>query len=198
MEISSELVKKLRAETGVGIMDCKGALKRANGDLEKAKQLLREEGKELLAQKGREANEGRVEAYVHHSGKVGALVEVVCNTDFAADSDDFRQFTKDVAMQIAASSPRYLSPEVVPQADLDLEREVYRHQLEKEGKPVHIIDKAVEGRLAKFYTEACLLKQPFIKDPTVTVEDLLAQLRTKTGENIQVKRFARYEVGVGA
>ncbi len=198
MEISSELVKKLRAETGVGIMDCKGALKRANGDLEKAKQLLREEGKELLAQKGREANEGRVEAYGHHSGKVGVLVEVVCNTDFAANSDDFRQFTKDIAMQIAASSPRYLSPEVVPQADLDLEREVYRHQLEKEGKPAHIIDKAVEGRLAKFYTEACLLKQPFIKDPTVTVEDLLAELRTKTGENIQVKRFARYEVGVEA
>jgi elongation factor Ts len=198
MEISSELVKKLRAETGVGIMDCKGALQRANGDLEKAKQLLREEGKELLAQKGREANEGRVEAYVHHSGKVGVLVEVVCNTDFAANSADFRQFTKDVSMQIAASAPRYLSPEVVPQADRDLEREVYRHQLEKEGKPAHIIDKAVEGRLAKFYTEACLLKQPFIKDPTVTVEDLLGQLRTKTGENIQVKRFARYEVGVGA
>ena len=198
MEISSELVKKLRAETGVGIMDCKGALQRANGDLEKAKRLLREEGKELLAQKGREANEGRVEAYVHHSGKVGVLVEVVCNTDFAANSDDFRQFTKDVAMQIAASAPRYLSAEAVPQADLDLEREVYRHQLEKEGKPAHIIDKAVEGRLVKFYTEACLLKQPFIKDPTVTVEDLLAQLRTKTGENIQVKRFARYEVGVGA
>ena len=198
MEITSELVKKLRAETGVGMMDCKSALSRCGGDIERAKQLLREEGKELLAQKGREANEGRVEAYVHHSGKVGVLVEVACNTDFAANSEDFRQFIKDLAMQIAAGSPRYLSPDAVPQGDLETEREIYRKQLEKEGKPAHIIDKAVEGRLEKFYTEACLLKQAFIKDPTVTVEDLLGQLRTKTGENIQVKRFARYEVGAGA
>ncbi|MDD4902971.1 MAG: translation elongation factor Ts [Candidatus Bipolaricaulis sp.] len=195
--IRSEDVKKLRVETGVGMMDCKRALQSADGDFARARQILREQGLELMGQQGREASEGRVECYVHHSATIGAIVEIACNTDFAAKSVDFVQFSKDLALHIAASNPRYIAPENVPPADLDQEREVYRAQLEKEGKPAHIIDKAVEGRLNRFYEDTCLLKQAFAKDPTVRVEDLLADLRTKTGENILIKRFARYEVGAG-
>ena len=195
--ISSEDVKKLRAETGVGMMDCKKALQDAGGDFARARQILREQGLELMGQQGREASEGRIECYAHHNGKLGVMVEVVSNTDFAAKSADFVQFTKDLAMHIAASSPRYIAQEDVPAADLEQEREVYRKQLEKEGKPAHIIEKAVEGRLNRFYEENCLLKQAFAKDPTVRIEGLLADLRTKTGENVQIKRFARYEVGAG-
>ncbi len=195
MMIKNEDIKKLRAKTGVGIMDCKNALIKAEGDMEKAKQILREEGRELLAHKGREATEGRIEAYVHHSGKIGVLLEVACNTDFAANSDDFRQFTRELAMHIAAARPRYISPEDVPEADLETEKGIYRKQGEKEGKPPQILEKIVEGRLQKFYTEVCLLKQPFVKDSTHTIEDLLADLRSKTGENIFIKRFARYEIG---
>lgn len=195
--ITSEDVKKLRAETGVGIMDCKTALTKANGDAEKAKQILREEGKELLAHKEREATDGRIEAYVHHSGKVGVLVEVACNTDFAANSDDFRRFARELAMHIAASRPRYLAPEDVPVDDIEQEKEIYRKQVEKEEKPPQIVEKIIEGRLKKFYTETCLLKQPFVKDPSRVVEDLLADLCSRTGENILVKRFARYEIGEG-
>jgi len=195
MMIKNEDVKKLRTATGVGIMDCKNALIKAEGDMEKAKQILREEGRELLAHKGREATEGRIEAYVHHSGKIGVLLEVACNTDFAADGDDFLQFTRELAMHIAAARPRYISPEDVPEADLETEKGIYRKQGEKEGKPPQILEKIVEGRLQKFYTEVCLLKQPFVKDSTHTIEDLLADLRSKTGENIFIKRFARYEIG---
>ena len=198
MMVTNEDVKKLRAETGVGIMDCKAALTKAEGDMERAKQILREEGKELLAHKGREAIEGRIEAYVHHSGKVGVLVEVACNTDFAANSDDFRQFTHELAMHIAAARPRYLIPENVPEDELEEEKAIYRKQVEKEDKLPQIIEKIIEGRLKKFYTEVCLLKQPFVRDPSRTVEDLLAELCAKTGETILIKRFARYEVGKGA
>ena len=193
--MKNEDVKKLRTATGVGIMDCKNALIKAEGDMEKAKQILREEGRELLAHKGREATEGRIEAYVHHSGKIGVLLEVACNTDFAANSDDFRQFTRELAMHIAAARARYISPEDVPETDLETEKGIYRKQGEKEGKPPQILEKIVEGRLQKFYTEVCLLKQPFVKDSTHTIEDLLADLRSKTGENIFIKRFARYEIG---
>lgn len=198
MMISNDDVKKLRTETGVGIMDCRSALRKADGDIEKAKKILREEGRELLGHKGREATEGRIEAYVHHSGKIGVLVEVACNTDFAANSEEFRRFTRELSMHIAAARPRYISPENVPEADLEAEKEIYRKQVEKEGKPPEIVEKIIEGRLKKFYTEACLLQQPFIKDPSCTIEDLLAELCSKTGENIFVRRFARYEVGEGA
>ena len=195
MTIRSEDVKRLRDETGVGMMDCKRALIEAEGDFARAKQLLREQGLELMGHKGREANEGRIEAYVHHSARIGVLVEIAANTDFAANSAEFIAFSRDLAMHIAAAQPRYVSPEDVPEADLEAEREVYRKQFEREGKPPEIVEKAVEGRLKKFYEEACLLKQPFVKDPAVTIEDLLADLRAKTGENIYVKRFVRYEVG---
>lgn len=195
MTIRSEDVKALRDTTGVGIMDCKNALIKADGDLERAKQILREEGRELLAHKGREATDGRIEAYVHHSGKVGVLVEVACNTDFAAKSNDFLEFSRDLAMHIAAAKPRYIAPDDVPAADLEAEKDVYRKQMEKEGKPAAMIDKIVEGRLKKFYSETCLVKQPFVKDPVQTIEDLMGALASKTGETILIRRFARYEIG---
>ncbi len=195
MTIRSEDVKTLRAQTGVGMMDCKRALQTADGDLEKAKKILREEGLELIGHKGREANEGGVFAYVHHSGKVGVLLDVAANTDFAAKSSDFIAFANDVAMHIAAVSPRYVAPEDVPQADLEDEKDIYRAQLRAQGKPDAIIEKAIEGRIVKFYTDVCLLKQPFVKDPSETVEELLAVLRTKTGENIMIRRFARFAIG---
>jgi elongation factor Ts len=191
----AEDVQKLRVETGIGMMDCKKALTEACGDFARAKQILREQGLELMGTKGREANEGRVECYLHHSGKIGTMVEVTANTDFAAKSGEFLRFAKDLAMHIAASNPRYIAPEDVPAADLDAEKQVYRKQLESEGKPANIIEKAIEGRINRFYEEQCLVKQAFAKDPTVKIEGLLADLRTRTGENIRVKRFARFEVG---
>lgn len=195
MTIRSEDVKTLRAQTGVGMMDCKRALQKADGDLEKAKKILREEGLELIGHKGREANEGGIFAYVHHSGKVGVLLDVAANTDFAAKSADFVEFANDVALHIAAVSPRYVAPEDIPEADLEEEKDIYRAQLRAQGKPDAIIEKAVEGRIVKFYTEVCLLKQPFVKDPSEAIEDLLASLRTKTGENITIRRFARFAIG---
>jgi len=197
MTIRNEDIKTLREATGVGIMDCKSALTKAGGDIEQAKKVLREEGKDLLAsnEKEREANEGRVEAYIHHSGKVGVLMEVACNTDFAANSDDFRAFMRDVSMHIAASNPRFIAPEDIPAEVIEEKKEASRKEMEKAGKPAEMIEKIVEGRIDKFYIEACLLKQPFIKDTNQTIEDLLADLRSKTGENIFVKRFARYEIG---
>lgn len=197
MTIRNEDIKTLREATGVGIMDCKSALTKAGGDIEQAKKVLREEGKDLLAsnEKEREANEGRVEAYIHHSGKVGVLMEVACNTDFAANSDDFRSFMRDVSMHIAASNPRFIAPEDIPEEVIEEKKETSRKEMEKAGKPAEMIEKIVEGRIDKFYIEACLLKQPFIKDTNQTIEDLLADLRSKTGENIFVKRFARYAIG---
>jgi elongation factor Ts len=195
MEITLDMIKRLREETGVGIMDCKAALEKAGGDLEKAKQILRTEGKEFLAHQSREAKEGRIEAYVHHSGKVGVLLEVNTNTDFAANSQDFREFVKNLTMQIAAAKPRWISPEDVPEEVLAEEREILRKQAEKEGKPPHIVEKIVEGRIAKFFEENCLLKQPYVRDPSITVEDLLADLGAKLGEPVVIRRFVRFEVG---
>lgn len=193
--IQAQDVQKLRAETGIGMMDCKKALTEAGGDFARAKQILRELGLDLMGQQGREANEGRIECYLHHSGKIAAMVEITANTDFAAKSEEFIRFAKDLAMHVAASNPRYVAPEDVPAQDLEDERQVYRKQLEQDGKPANIIEKAIEGRINRFYEEQCLVKQPFAKDPTVKIEALLVDLRTKTGENIRVKRFARFEVG---
>lgn len=193
-EITNEMIRKLRGETGVGIMDCKRALIESEGDTEKAKRLLREQGKELFARVG-EAAEGRVASYIHHSGKIGVLVEVNCQTDFTANSTDFIEFTKELAMHIAAAAPRYLSPEDVPEEVLEEEREIYRHQAEAEGKPPQVIEKIVEGRLKKFYEEACLLQQLYVKEPKLSIEDLLAELASKVNEKVVIKRFARFEVG---
>ncbi len=195
--VNLELVKRLRAETGIGIVDCKEALAKAGGDLEKAKLILRMEGKEFLAGQSREANEGRVEAYVHHSGKVGVLLEVNTATDFAANSEAFREFIRNLAMQIAAGKPRWVKPEDVPPEVLAEEREVQRTKAEKEGKPPPIVDKIVEGRLQKFYEENCLVKQAYVRDEKLKVEDLLADLGAKLGEPVVIRRFVRFEVGSG-
>ena len=196
MTISVGDIKRLRADTGIGMMDCKRALTEANGDFDRAKEILREQGLELMEQIGREAQEGRVVAYVHHTGKVGVLVEIACNTDFAANSAEFLRFANDVAMHIAAEDPLYVSPDDVPAEDLEREQAEFRAQLKEQGKPDEIIVKAVEGRLARFLQDTCLTKQAFVKDPDVTIEDMLADLRTKTGENIYVKRFARFAIEV--
>lgn len=200
MSISPEVVRQLREETGAGIMDCKRALEKSGGDLEKAKRVLREEGKAALAElRGRIASEGRVESYIHHTGKIGVLVEVNCNTDFTADSADFREFVKNLAMHIAAASPppRYVNPEDVPEDVLINEREIYLAQAKKEGKPPQIAEKIMEGRVQKFYEEICLLKQSFVLDSSgkTRVEDALGELVGRVGENIVVRRFARFEVG---
>lgn len=198
--ISSETVRQLREATGVGIMDCKRALLKSGGDIERAKKILREEGKAAMGElRGRSATEGRVEAYIHHTGKVGVLVEVDCETDFTANSDDFREFTRNLTKHIAAASPppRYVSPDEIPDDVLEDEKAVYRAQAAREEKPPEIAEKIVEGRLEKFYEEVCLLKQPYVLDPEgkLKVEDVLAELVSKVGENVVVRRFARFEVG---
>ncbi|MCS6937217.1 MAG: elongation factor Ts [Candidatus Bipolaricaulota bacterium] len=195
----NELVKRLREETGIGILDCKRALEQANGDLEKAKKILREQGKEIFAARTSEANQGRVEAYIHHNGRVGVLLEMNCQTDFAANSEAFREVLKDLTMHIAAAypPPLYIKPSDVPEAVIAQERDVYRKQAQQEGKPPHVIEKIVEGKLQSFYKQVCLMQQPFIKDPSgkTTVEDIVSELSRKTGETIVIKRFARFEVG---
>jgi len=196
MTIKIEDIKRLREDTGIGMMDCKRALTEANGNMDRAKEILREQGLELMGQIGREAVEGRVVAYVHHTGKVGVLVEIACNTDFAANSAEFLEFASDVAMHIAAEAPRYVAPDEVPTEDLEKEQAEFRAQLKEQGKPEEIIDKAVEGRLGRFYQDNCLTKQAFVKNPDVTIEEMLADLRTKTGENIHIKRFARFAIEV--
>lgn len=195
MDVSVELVKKLREETGLGIMDCKQALIQAQGDLEKAKKILREAGKEFLASQARATKEGRVEAYIHHSGKLGVLVEVDTATDFAANSEAFREFLKNLAMQIAAARPRWISPEDVPPEAIAQEKEILRKQAEREGKPPHIVEKIVEGRLQKFFEENCLLKQPYVRDPNLRVEDVVGELAAKLGEPVVIRRFVRFQVG---
>lgn len=195
----NELVKKLREETGIGILDCKKALEQANGDLEKAKKILREQGKELFASRTSEANQGRVEAYIHHNGRVGVLIEMDCQTDFAANSDAFREVLKDLAMHIAAAypPPQYIKASDIPATVIEQEKDVYRKQAEQEGKPAQVIEKIVEGKIQSFYKQVCLMQQPFIKDPSgkLTVEDVVSELSRKTGETIVIKRFARFEVG---
>jgi len=196
MTISVDAIKQLREETGIGMMDCKKALTEANGDIERAKEILREQGLELMEQIGREANEGRIVAYVHHTGKVGVLLELATNTDFAANAKEFVDFANDVAMHIAAEGPTFVAPEDVPHEAIDEANAEFRKKLEDQGKPAEIIEKALEGRVKSYYEDNCLIKQPFIKNPEVTIEEMLVDLRTKTGENIQIKQFARFEIEV--
>ncbi len=196
--ITAEMVKQLRERTGAGMMDCKRALNDANGDAEKAIELLREKGLSAAAKKaGRIAAEGLVEAYIHGDGRIGVLVEVNIETDFAARGDEFKQFVKDVAMQIAASKPEFVKKEDVPASVIESEKEILRAQARNEGKPEKIIDKMVEGRIEKFYAENCLMEQAFIKDPDMTVGQLLTEKIAHIGENISIRRFARFERGEG-
>jgi elongation factor Ts len=197
MAISAATIKELREISGVGMLDCKKALEETNGDLEKAIDLLREKGLSKAAKKsGRIAAEGVVESYIH-GGRIGVLVEVNTETDFVAKNEDFRAFVKDVAMQIAAANPQYVSREEVSQDDIEREKEVLTQQALNEGKPANIVEKMVQGRIEKYYKEVCLLEQPFIKDPDTTIEKLLAEKISKIGENIKIRRFTRYEVGEG-
>lgn len=197
MEITASMVKELRDKTGVGMMDCRKALQETNGDVEKAIDYLREKGLSKAAKKAsRIAAEGIVESYIH-GGRIGVLVEVNTETDFVAKNEDFKAFVKDLAMQVAASNPQYVSRKEVPAEVIEHEKEVLKQQAVNEGKPEEIAHKMVEGRIKKYYTEVCLLEQPFIKDPDKSVQDLLNDLITKIGENIKVRRFTRYEVGEG-
>ena len=196
MEISAEQVKTLREKTGVGLMDCKEALKVSAGDMEKAVDYLREKGL-AKAQKrvGRAATEGAVAVYVHMGGKIATMVEVNCETDFVAKTDQFQAFTKDVAMQVTAANPSYVKREDVPEDVKEKEKEIYRKQAKESGKPDKILDKIAEGKLEKFFQEFCLMEQPFIKNPDVTIKGLLEDLIAKMGENILIRRFVRYQLG---
>jgi elongation factor Ts len=198
MAVSASQVKELREKTGAGMLDCKKAIEEANGDLVKASELLREKGLAAAANKaGRIATEGTVESYIHAGGRIGVLVEVNCETDFVAKTDQFREFVRDIAMQIAASKPLYLQREEVPQEALDKERDILKAQALNEGKPAHIVDKMVTGRLSKYYEEVCLLDQAFIKDPDKKISDLVNEKIAAIGEKISIRRFARFELGEG-
>jgi len=198
VNVTAAMVKELREKTGAGMMDCKKALIEKNGDMDAAVDYLREKGLAAAAKKaGRIAAEGVVESYIHMGGRIGVLVEVNCETDFVAKTDEFRELARDIAMHIAASKPEYVSREEIPEEVLEHERGIYRTIAENEGKPAHIIDKIVEGRIDRYVKEVCLLEQPFVKDPDITVNDLLNQKVAKIGEKISVRRFARYERGEG-
>ncbi|ACI20078.1 translation elongation factor Ts [Dictyoglomus thermophilum] len=196
MEITIEMIKELRERTGAGVMEAKKALEEANGDMEKAVTILREKGVIKAAKKaGRVAKEGIIEAYIHTGDKLGVLVEVNCETDFVARTDEFRKLAKDIALQIAGMNPQYVSKEDVPPEVIEKEKEIYRTQLKNEGKPEHVIEKIIEGKLEKFYEEVCLLEQPFVRNPEIKVKDLITEAISKLGENIVVRRFARFVVG---
>ena len=197
MNITAGMVKELREKTGAGMMDCKKALTETDGNVEKAVEILREKGLAAVAKKaGRIAAEGIVESYIH-GGRIGVLVEVNSETDFVAKNEEFRTFVKDIAMQIAASNPLYVSREEVSMETIEKEKDILRKQALNEGKPEKIIDKMVEGRIEKYYKEVCLLEQDFVKDPDKTVKELLTEKVAKIGENLSIRRFARYEVGEG-
>ena len=196
--ISAQQVKELREATGAGMMDCKKALVETNGDMDKAVDYLREKGLAAAAKKaGRIAAEGIVESYIHGGGKIGVMIEVNCETDFVAKTPEFHSFVRDLAMQVAAANPSYLSRDEVPVEILDHEREILRAQALNDGKPAKIIEKMVEGRVEKYYKENCLLEQAFIKDPDQSVTDLVNAQIAKIGENIVVRRFVRYQMGEG-
>jgi elongation factor Ts len=195
-EISAALVKELRDKTGSGIMDCKQALKENEGDLEKAIDFLRKKGLATAKKRaGREANEGVIQSYIHMGGKIGVMVEVNCETDFVAKNEDFLDFAKNVAMHIAASAPMGLDPEEIPADVVAREREVYRERALEQGKPANIVDKIVDGQIDKFFKESCLLSQAYIRDPKITITDLLNETIAKIGESIKIRRFARFQLG---
>ena len=196
MTITSQMVKELRDKTNAGMMDCKKALTETGGDMEKAVDLLRQKGLAVAAKRsGREAKEGIVEAYIHAGGKLGVLVEVVCETDFVAKTDDFKAFARDVAMHIAAINPVAVSREEVPSELLQREKDIYINQAIESGKPQQIAEKMVTGKMEKYLSEICLLEQKFVKNPDLSVQDLLNEVILKMGENISIRRFTRYQIG---
>ena len=196
--ITASMVKELRTRTGVGMMDCKKALTEANGDMEKAVDILREKGLSMAAKKaGRIAAEGIVGSYIHGNGRIGVLVEVNCETDFVAQTEGFHALVKDIAMQIAAANPLYVSREEVPADVISHEKEVYRQEALNEGKPEKIVDRMVEGRIEKYFKEVCLLDQPFIKDGDKTINDVVLEATVKMGEKVSIRRFTRYQLGEG-
>ncbi|TVP75280.1 MAG: translation elongation factor Ts [Gemmatimonadales bacterium] len=196
MSVTAKDVKALRDRTGAGMMDCKKALEETGNDLEAAIDLLRSRGEAKAAKRAdKAANEGAIGHYIHHGGRIAVLVEMNCETDFVANTDDFRDLARDVAMHVAATNPQAVSQDRIPADVVERERQVYLEQVRNEGKPEHIQEKIVEGKLRKFFEEATLLKQPFVKDPDVTIEELITRISAKTGEKIEVARFVRYEVG---
>jgi elongation factor Ts len=195
-DISAAMVKELREKSGAGIMDCKAALGECDGDLEKAVDFLRKKGIATAAKRaGRATSEGTVQSYIHMGGKIGVMVEVNCETDFVAKTDDFNQFAKNIAMHVAATNPVSILPEDVPQDVIDREREIYKAQVLEMGKPEKMVDKIAEGKLNKFFKENCLMNQQYVKAPDKTIADYLNEVIAKTGEKITIKRFARFQVG---
>lgn len=196
MAVSTSQIKELREKTGVGIMDCKTALNECNGDINKAIDYLRKKGIATAKKRSsRTTSQGQVMSYIHAGGKIGVLVEVNCETDFTGKNQDFAIFVKDLAIQIAATSPVAIDRESIPQEILEKEREIYATQAKESGKPEKVIQKIVEGKLKKFFAEACLLEQPFVKNPDITVQDLINEMIAKTGENIVMRRFVRFQLG---
>ncbi len=195
-EISAAMVKQLREKTGAGIMDCKEALSECDSDTDKAIDFLRTKGLAIARKRaGRGTSEGLIQAYIHTGGKIGVLVEINCETDFVAKNDDFKEFTKNMAMHIAATNPVGISPEDVPQTIIEREKDIYRAQAREMGKPEKMIDKIAEGKLNKFYKDSCLLLQPYVRDPSVSIQDVLNDLIAKIGENITINRFSRLQIG---
>lgn len=194
--ISAHMVKELREKTGVGMMDCKKALAECDGDMEKAVEFLRKKGL-ATAQKraGRATSEGIVQSYIHMGGKIGVLVEVNCESDFVAKNEDFQGFARNIAMHIAATNPVGIAPEDVPAAVVEKEMEIYRGQAQEMGKPEKMLEKIAEGKMAKFFKDNCLLNQPYVRDPNLTITDLLNETIAKIGENISIRRFARFQIG---
>ncbi|MBI4620397.1 MAG: translation elongation factor Ts [Desulfobacterales bacterium] len=195
MEIKSSVVKSLREKTSAGIMDCKKALEETRGDIDKAIDYLRKKGLAAAAKKtGRISKEGIIEAYIHPGGKLGVLVEVNCETDFVAKAADFMEFVKNIAMHIAASNPLYLKREFIPEEVIEKEREIYKGQALNSGKPEKIIDRIVDGKIEKYFCDVCLLEQPYVKEPELSVKELVDTLIAKMGENISIRRFSRYQL----
>jgi elongation factor Ts len=194
--IDAKMVKQLRDKTGAGMMDCKAALVECDGDIEKAVDFLRKKGLATAKKRaGRDTSEGLIKSYIHMGGKIGVMVEVNCESDFVAKTDDFIDFTKNIAMHIAASSPSGITEEDISEDLIKRERQVYKEQALEMGKPENMIDKIVEGKLKKFYKESCLMNQPYVREPDKTVADLLNEVIAKIGENIKIKRFIRYQLG---
>jgi len=196
LSITASMVKELRDKTNAGMMDCKEALAASEGNFEKAVEYLRKKGLSAATKRSsRATKDGMIESYIHMAGKIGVLVEVNCETDFVAKTDNFKNMVKDIAMQIAAANPTYLKPEEIPEKVMERERVIYRDQALAEGKPEKIIDKIIDGKIKKFYEEVCLLNQKFVKDMDITVQTLVNNMIANTGENISVKRFARFQLG---